>query len=200
MTNKTYNIIYADPPWRYKAWSEKGNYKSPEKHYKTMKTEDICALPVPSIAAKDCILFLWITFPRLEDAFRVITAWGFTYKTVAFVWCKLNKKSPGFFTGMGNWTRANAEICLLATKGQPKRQSRSVHQLIVSPLEEHSKKPNIARDKIIELIGDLPRVEFFARQSPQGWDVWGNEVECDFNFGTTCPEVGKAKEEKICLM
>jgi len=191
-----YNIIYADPPWRYKAWSETGNYKSPERHYPTMKTEDICALPVSSIAAKDSILFMWATFPRLEDAFRVIAAWGFTYKTVAFVWLKLNKKSPGFFTGMGNWTRSNAEICLLATRGQPKRINRGVHQIIVSPLEAHSKKPDITRDKILELVGELPRVELFARQSPQGWAVWGNEVESTLpNFGTSCPEVGEAELE-----
>ena len=184
MTQK-YNIIYADPPWRYRAWSDKGNYRSAERHYKTMKTEDICALPVSEIAADDSILFMWATFPRLEDAFQVITAWGFTYKTVAFVWCKLNKKSPGFFMGMGNWTRSNAEICLLATRGRPKRQGKGIHQLIVSPIEYHSKKPDITRDKIIELMGDLPRVELFARQSPHGWDVWGNEVECTINFGST---------------
>ena len=123
------------------------------------------------------MLFLWATFPKLPEALRVISAWGFNFKTVAFVWLKVNKKSLSFFTGMGNWTRANAEICLLATKGKPKRKSKSVHQLIVSRIERHSKKPDIARDKIIQLMGDLPRVELFARQTCSGWDVWGNEVE-----------------------
>ena len=148
-----------------------------EKHYPTMSLDDICALPVADIAAKDSALFLWATFPMLAEALLVISAWGFTYKTTAFVWLKQNKKSPSWFYGMGNWTRSNAEICLLATKGKPQRQSRSIHQLIVSPIEAHSKKPDIAREKITDLMGDLPRVELFARQTALGWDVWGNEVE-----------------------
>jgi len=148
-----------------------------EKHYPTMHVDDICALPVADIAAKDSALFLWATFPMLPEALRVITAWGFTFKTVAFVWLKQNKKSPGWFYGMGYWTRSNAEICLLATQGSPKRQDSGVHQFIISPLEQHSKKPDEARDKIVRLMGDLPRVELFARQTPPGWAVWGNEVE-----------------------
>jgi N6-adenosine-specific RNA methylase IME4 len=168
-----FNIILADPPWRYTNRCGQG---VAEKHYPTMHLDEICALPVADIAAKDSALFLWATFPMLPEAFRVITAWGFTFKTVAFVWLKQNKKSPGWFYGMGYWTRSNAEICLLATKGQPKRQDKSIHQFIVSPLEAHSKKPDETRDKIVRLMGDLPRVELFARQSPPGWDVWGNEV------------------------
>jgi len=142
-----------------------------------MSIKNICALPVNTLADTDCTLFLWVTFPVLPDAFDVIKAWGFTYKTVAFCWVKRNKKSPGWFFGMGNWTRANAEICLLATNGNPKRLSASVRQIIDTPLEEHSKKPDETRERIIQLMGDLPRVELFARQSPPGWDVWGNEVE-----------------------
>ena len=103
-------------------------------------------------------------------------AWGFSFKTVAFVWIKLNRKASTLFTGMGYWTRANAEICLLATRGHPKRQARNVHQVIASPVEEHSKKPEEARRRIVALMGDVPRVELFARQHPEGWDVWGNEV------------------------
>jgi len=144
-----------------------------------MNTENICALPVAEIAAKDCILFLWATFPNLPEAFEVIKAWGFTYKTVAFVWVKRNKKSLSWFWGLGYWTRANAEICLLATKGKPQRYSRKVHQIIDTPIQEHSKKPPEARDKIIELAGDLPRIELFARIKTPGWDVWGNEVNSD---------------------
>jgi len=142
-----------------------------------MAVSDICALPVAEIAAKDCMLFLWATFPNLPEAFKVIKAWGFTYKTVAFVWVKRNKKSPGWFWGLGYWTRANAEICLLATKGKPQRFSRKVHQVIDTPIEEHSKKPQEARNRITELAGDLPRIELFAREQTPGWDVWGNEVE-----------------------
>jgi N6-adenosine-specific RNA methylase IME4 len=142
-----------------------------------MSIGEICALPVADVAAKNSALFLWTTLPMLPEALRVITAWGFKYKTVAFVWLKQNKKTPGWFYGMGRWTRANAELCLLATKGHPRRQSRSVHQLIVSPIEAHSKKPDAAREKITTLMGPLPRVELFARQSAPGWDVWGNEVK-----------------------
>ena len=171
---KQYSIIYADPPWRYERNKVQG---AAENHYPTMNIDDICTLPVADLAAPDSALFLWATFPMLPEAIRVINAWGFKYKTVAFVWLKLNKKSPGWFCGMGYWTRSNAEICLFATKGSPKRQSKSVHQLIVSPLEAHSKKPDIARSKIIELMGSLPRVELFARHHSPGWDVWGNEVD-----------------------
>jgi len=142
-----------------------------------MTIPEICALSVAELAAPDCALFLWVTFPVLPEVFDVIRAWGFLYKSVAFCWIKTNQKSPGYFVGMGNWTRANAEICLLAVRGNPQRQSKCVRQLIVEPRREHSRKPDITRDRIIELMGDLPRVELFARQAPPGWDVWGNEVD-----------------------
>lgn len=119
---------------------------------------------------------MWITFPLLREAWDVIESWGFTYKSVAFVWVKQNKKTPSLFWGMGYWTRANAELCIIATKGSPKRQSKSVHQVIMSPIEQHSKKPDITRDRIVELMGDVPRIELFARQKTEGWDVWGNEA------------------------
>ena len=112
----------------------------------------------------------------------MIKAWGFEYKSVAFVWLKLNKSGKGWFYGLGFWTRGNAEICLLATKGHPKRKSNRVHQFIISPLRGHSQKPDEARDKIIELVGDLPRVELFAREKTDGWDAWGNEVDCDLEI------------------
>lgn len=114
---------------------------------------------------------------------KVIDAWGYTFKTVAFVWVKQNKSGKGFFFGLGHWTRSNAEICLLAVKGRPKRVSKKVHQLIISPIEGHSKKPDMARDKIIELMGDLPKVELFARQNSAGWDAWGNEVGHSISIG-----------------
>ena len=173
---KKYNVIYCDPPRAYRVWSQKGNGRSAESHYSTMSLEDIKALPVGDLAEKDCALFMWITFPLLNEAFNVLDAWGFTYKSVAFVWVKQNKKSPSLFWGMGYWTRANAELCIIATKGSPKRQSRGVHQIILSPIEEHSKKPDETRDRIVELMGDVPRIELFARQKTPGWDVWGNEA------------------------
>ena len=147
-----------------------------------MSIDELCALPVETLAEKDCLLFLWATFPQLPEALRLIRAWGFTFKTVAIVWLKLNKKSPTWFYGLGYWTRGNAEICLLAKRGKPKRRSAGVHQFIISPVEEHSKKPDVTRDKIIELAGDLPRVELFARQKAPGWDVLGNEVDSDLSL------------------
>ena len=167
-------MIYADPPWRY---TQKGLQGAAEKHYPTMSINELCALPVAELAAKDSALFLWATFPQLPEALRLIKAWGFTYKTVAFVWLKQNRRSPGWFYGLGFWTRGNAEVCLLATRGHPRRQAANIHQFIISPIEEHSKKPDEARVKIAALMGDVPRVELFARQTPPGWDVWGNEVE-----------------------
>ncbi len=177
-----YNVIYADPPWPFKAWSNRGMGRSAENHYPTMRIEDIRALPVQNLAAENCALFMWVTFPAIREAFSVLDAWGFTYKTVAFVWVKQNRKAPSLFWGLGYWTRANAEMCLLATKGSPKRQSAKVHQVIMSPVEEHSKKPDIVRDRIVELVGDIPRIELFARQQAPGWDVWGNEVNSSISF------------------
>lgn len=112
----------------------------------------------------------------------MIDAWGFTYKTVAFCWVKQNRKSPSLFWGLGHWTRANAELCLLATKGSPKRQSARVHQIVMTPVEAHSKKPDVVRDKIVALAGDVPRIELFARQATPGWDVWGNGVDSSVSF------------------
>ena len=175
---KKYSVILADPPWAFRSWSEKGKGRSAEQHYPTMRLEDIKALPVADLAAEDCVLFLWATFPMLKEALEVVEAWGFSYKTVAFTWVKENRKSPGLFWGLGYWTRANAEVCLLATRGSPKRQSAAVHQVILSPVEQHSKKPDAVRERIVTLMGDVPRVELFARQQAPGWDVWGNEVDC----------------------
>ena len=179
---KKYNVIYADPPWSYKVWSKKGAGRSAESHYPTMSIEAIKALPVSRIAAGDCALFLWITFPMLREGWAVMDAWGFTFKTVAFVWGKQCRKSDNIFTGMGYWTRANAEICLLATRGHPKRAARDVKQVILSHVEEHSKKPDEARHRIETLMGDVPRIELFARQATPGWDVWGNEVASDIQL------------------
>ena len=182
LEQKKYQIIYADPPWRFRAFSPKGNKRSAERHYRTMSVDAIRALPVGDLAADDCILFLWVTMPCLLDGISVLNAWGFDYKTAAFVWVKKNRRSDSLFWGMGYWTRSNAEICLLATKGKPRRLSAAVHQVIVSPVEEHSRKPAEARDRIIQLAGDVPRIELFARQKAPGWDVWGNEVESDITL------------------
>ena len=177
-----YKVIYADPPWHYRVWSKKGDGRSAEAHYPTMNMEDIKKLPIAQITDRDAALFLWVTFPLLQEAWSVMKAWGFTYKSVAFVWIKQNRKSDALFWGMGYWTRANAEICLLATRGHPKRVARNVHQVIFSHIEEHSKKPDEARRRIEQLMGDVPRIELFARRTSPGWDVWGNEVQSDISF------------------
>ena len=140
------------------------------------ENKEIGKLPVEKIADKDAVLFMWVTFPCLKEGLKVIEEWGFTYKTVAFNWVKQNKKGAGLFWGLGFWTRSNSEICLLATKGRPKRISASVHSVIMSPVQKHSKKPEEAKQRIVELMGDLPRIELFAREVSPGWDAWGNEV------------------------
>lgn len=171
---RKFNILYADPPWKYERNKVQG---AAENHYPTMSIEQLCALDVEKITDENCTLFLWSTFPFLPEALCLIKAWGFTYKTTAFVWLKQNRKNKDWFFGLGFWTRGNAEICLLATKGKPKRKSAKVSQLIISPIDKHSKKPDIVREKIVELMGDLPRIELFARQTTPGWEVFGNEVK-----------------------
>lgn len=146
-----------------------------QSHYSTMNIEDICNLPVNKLAGKDSVLFLWVTYPMLQEGLKVIERWGFKYKTIGFQWIKQNKNGKGFFFGLGRWTRGNTECCLIAVKGKPTRKSASVSQLVFAPLQIHSKKPDVVREKIVELIGDLPRIELFARQHVEGWDCWGNE-------------------------
>jgi site-specific DNA-methyltransferase (adenine-specific) len=174
-TDKKYNIIYADPPWKY-GGGKNGSYEGlAVDQYPTMRTKDICALPVADIA-DDAVLFLWVTFPQLLEAFTVARAWGFSYRTAAFTWVKLNKNGTPFF-GLGHWTHSNAEVCLIFTKGNyPRRVGRCVSQIIMTVRERHSQKPREVRERIVELMGDLPRIELFARQQAEGWDCWGNEV------------------------
>lgn len=180
MNTKKYKIIYADPPWQYRVWNTKEEGRTADSHYHTMKQEDIQALPIQDICEEDSVLFLWVTAPCLKEGLALVEAWGFTYKTVGFVWIKKNKKADSLFWGMGHYTRANAEICLLATRGKPlTRYSRSVHSVIISRIEEHSKKPAQTRDRIVELFGEQPRIELFARQRAEGWDAWGNEINSD---------------------
>ena len=172
-----YNIIYADPPWSFKTRSDKGKEKkSADRHYKCMDIEDIYNLPVQTIADDNCCLFIWVTYPCLLEGIETIKRWGFTYKTCGFSWIKKNKVSDSLFWGLGYWTRANNEICLLATKGSPKRVSKSVHQVVLDKIREHSRQPDCVRERIVDWCGDLPRIELFARQRTQGWDCWGNEV------------------------
>ena len=178
-----YGAILADPPWSFKAWSgdalpEQGGRCS----LPTMGFLDISDLPVSDYAADDCALFCWIVWPSMPEALKVIEAWGFTYKTCAFAWLK-GTTLPLFpeepmrdKMGMGYWTRANSEVCLLATRGKPKRKHADVRQVIQAPLREHSRKPDEQYERIERLV-DGPYLEMFARQSWPGWDVWGNQTD-----------------------
>jgi N6-adenosine-specific RNA methylase IME4 len=177
LPDKKYSIIYADPPWSYRD-SMKAGERGVEFKYQTMSDQDILDLPVASISNDNCWLFLWATFPRIETALKVFPAWGFQYKTLGFNWVKTNKvQTNKVFWGCGNYTRSCSEVCLLGTKGKPKRISTSVHSQIIAPVGRHSAKPAVVRDRIIQLCGDLPRIELFAREMVSGWDYWGNEVE-----------------------
>lgn len=172
--DKKYSIIYADPPWSYNDKS-KSHGGGAESHYPCMKVEELCALNIP--AKKDSVLLLWATYPQLDVALRVIESCGFKYKTVAFTWVKTNKDSS-IYMGMGRYTRANAEICLLATKGKGvSRINASIYNTQLHPRTKHSEKPKGFRDDIVRLFGDLPRLEMFSREKADGWDAFGNEVE-----------------------
>ena len=176
-TDKKYNIIDADRAWNY---NDKRTGKrmsgGASNHYDTMKIEDIKKLPIQDITDDNCMLFMWVTFPNLQEGLDTIKAWGFKYKTLGFSWIKTNKNNGKPFFGIGYYTKSNCEVCLIGVKGKPIKQSNSVSSVIISPREEHSKKPDSVRNKIVELCGDIPRIELFARQSVDGWDCWGNEV------------------------
>ena len=130
---------------------------------------------IKRISSDDCILFLWVTMPNLIEGIELIEKWGFKYKTCGFNWVKTYSNGKPVI-GLGYWTRANSELCLIATKGKPKRISKSVSQIVIEKPREHSRKPDCIRDRIVDLMGDIPRIELFARQYADGWDCWGNEV------------------------
>jgi N6-adenosine-specific RNA methylase IME4 len=185
---KKYGVIYADPPWNFKNYSEKGTGRNAVAHYACMDFDQIAAMDLASLAAKDCALFLWATDPLLPKALDLIHAWGFKYKTVAFYWAKINKranpealKESDFFTGLGYWTRANVEQCLLATRGKPPRMAKDVRRLLISPRREHSRKPDETYARI-ERLTRGPYLELFARQTRTEWDALGAEVTL-FNSG-----------------
>lgn len=177
-----YGAILADPPWSFAVWSkDTGNGRSAESHYRTMSMDDIAAMPVTDCAADDCILFMWACWPSFPDALRIIEAWGFTFKTMGFVWVK-GEGLPLFpedikdQMGLGYWTRANTEPCILATRGKPKRLDAGVRQVILDKRREHSRKPDCVHERIERLV-DGPYLELFARAPRDGWTVWGNETD-----------------------
>lgn len=167
-----YGVIYADPAWQYTDKAAAGQRGACFK-YATLPVHAIKALPVQEVTANDCACFLWATSPFLREALDVLDAWGFTYKTVAFVWVKTTRHGK-LFMGMGNWTRANAEVCLLGVKGKPRRVHCGVRQVLLSPRREHSRKPDEVRTYIRALLGDVPAIELFGRHVVPGWDVWGD--------------------------
>ena len=176
-----FNIIYADPPWQYRDRANAGKRGASHK-YQVMSLDDICDLPVPDIAAEDCLLAMWWVAPMPHEALTVISSWGFTLKTMkGFTWRKLTFHGLEHF-GMGHWTRANSEDCLFATRGRPHRINAGVRQMINAPVREHSRKPDEARERLVTLMGDVPRVELFARQRHPGWHCWGNEVDSDLRL------------------
>jgi N6-adenosine-specific RNA methylase IME4 len=171
---RRYGVIYADPPWSFRNWSAKGTGRNALSHYDCMDFDALKRLPVADMAADNCALFLWAVDPLLPKALQLIEAWGFEYKTVGFYWVKTNEASEGFFTGLGYWTRANPEQCLLATRGKPSRKAKDVRRLVVDRRREHSRKPDQVRDRIERLV-EGPYLEMFARETKPGWDCWGDQ-------------------------
>lgn len=191
-----FNVIYADPPWPYRN-PQSADPARGGKPYTEMTLEQIWRLPVQSIAAPDCVLFLWATMPKLREALATIDAWGFRYVTCAFTWVKLNPTGriessvtgrlpgrskdivlvKGIYSGLGYWTNGNAELCLMGKQGRPQRVARNVKQIVIAPRGRHSAKPPEVRERIVALMGDVPRIELFARERVSGWEAWGKEIE-----------------------
>jgi len=196
-----FGLVYADPPWRVATYSDKGRNRLPDGdvgHYQTMSLDDLKSIPVADVAAKDSMLIMWIIDTHLPQALELGAAWGFTYKTVGLYWPKLRKlgadgkpgreaKTPEkeFPAGMGYWTRANPEQALLFTRGKPTRIDKGVPKLIpfadypmtiCANRREHSRKPDEVYSRLDRLLGDVPKLELFARTSAPGWTAWGNEV------------------------
>jgi N6-adenosine-specific RNA methylase IME4 len=175
---RKYGVIYADPPWSFRNWSAKGTGRNAISHYDCLDADKLAALPVADLAAPNCALFIWAIDPLLHRAMDLIRAWGFEFKTVGFYWVKLNAKAKhdaDFFTGLGYWTRANPEQCLMATRGKPVRRAKDVRRLVVEGRREHSRKPDCVRDRIERLVSG-PYLELFARETKAGWDCWGDQA------------------------
>lgn len=187
LKRNSYGAILADPPWHFQTWA--GARKSgagiacraTKPTYTTMVDQDLAAIPISDLAADNCVLFLWTCWPVLERSFKILETWGFDYKTCAFSWLKADpyrlwadEQTPRM--GLGYWTRANTEPCLLATRGKPKRIAADVRQPIIAQPREHSRKPDGIHERIERLVAG-PYLELFARQRRKNWDCWGNETE-----------------------
>jgi N6-adenosine-specific RNA methylase IME4 len=170
---RKFSVVYGDPPWQY---GNERTRSAAAKNYATLSIEDLKRLPIGRLCKPDCALLLWSTGPFVDEAIRLGESWGFEYKTIGFLWAKRNKVSNSPFFGMGNYTRANVEPCLLFTRGSPKVRSHAVSQFVWTPIERHSEKPAVVRNLIVQLFGDVARLELFSRHRVKGWERWGNEV------------------------
>lgn len=182
-----FTVVLADPPWAFKSYSGKTGtpHRSANDHYVTTETGLLADIPVIDIVAKDAALFMWVVDSHIEEAFALAKAWGFSFKTKAFTWVKLTSTGKPKI-GMGYWTRKQVEICLMFTRGKPKRVSKGVRELIDDEFDadgviravrrEHSRKPDEQYERIEALMGDVPRLELFARRGRAGWSAWGNEA------------------------
>jgi len=171
---KKYSIIYADPPWSYN--DKMLGHMGAETHYRTRDKNWIWSLPIQDIAEKDCTLFLWVVSPMLPEGIETLARWGFKFKTIAFVWIKQTVHGK-WVSNLGRWTMGGSEICLLGIKGKPKRVIRNIKQLVFAKRRRHSEKPDEVRNRIVELMGDLPRIELFAREAAEGWDAIGFDID-----------------------
>ena len=169
-----YRCILADPPWRFRSWSAKGEGRNPIRHYQCMDTEMIAGMPIAAFAARDCALFLWATAPMLPDAFRVMEAWGFRFST-AGGWVKTTRDGSELAFGTGMIWRSALEFLLIGSRGSPRWLTRTERNVIEAPRREHSRKPDEVY-RLIEAMAPGPKIELFGRRRRKGWDVWGNEV------------------------
>lgn len=195
---RCYSIIYADPTWDFKVWSDKGAGRSASQHYKITPLDELKKLDVAQLAAKDSLLYMWVTSPNMEASWELMHTWGFKFVTVGFYWVKLNKRAPkiggwterDFFMGCGYYTRKNVEQVWVGKRGNGiPRINRGVRELVISPRGEHSVKPREVAERIVQLHGDVPRLEMFARDKKPGWDVWGDEVRSDVVIMLKCEGV-----------
>jgi N6-adenosine-specific RNA methylase IME4 len=170
-----FGTILADPPWSFRTRSAKGLTKSPQAHYECMSMLDLAEMPIADLAAPDCALFMWATFPMLPHALHLMGQWGFRYKSGG-AWAKRSPKDKSWAFGTGYIFRGAAEVLLVGTRGTPKWQSRSERNLWVAPIQAHSVKPDCVHEAI-ERLSLGPRLELFARRARPGWTVWGDQLD-----------------------
>lgn len=169
-----YGALLIDPPWRFSNYSAKGEVKNPVAHYSCMSLADLRAMPVADLAAPDCAMIMWATAPLLPEAVALMSAWGFTFKS-AGAWAKQSSTGQKWAFGTGYCFRSAAEFFLLGTIGKPRIKSRSVRNLIVAPIREHSRKPE-DQYEMVEQLFDGPYAEVFSRAARPGWDSFGDEA------------------------